>query len=160
VVVGLAGEDLVGTVQLLKQDHPSELVGEGQRSERQSHVDALKLGHAERSPDYETQVEPARPPRFEKLAERRGVRCNPADVKQTHERTLRDSPHGLFVLTYLNQLKPGVAAQQLHIMGYVVGERRAQTAHGDDHDPHDGILRRIWTTIAPSDKSTSTSNPK
>src|SRR3954454_432836 len=64
VVVGLAGKDLVGAVELLEQHDPGELVGQGHRPEREPVVDGVEVG-AERAADDEpadgADVGPERP---------------------------------------------------------------------------------------------------
>ena len=37
-------------------------------------------------------------------------------------------------------------------MLHIVGERRAQPAHGDDDDPHGGILSHLWTIQNPPER--------
>jgi hypothetical protein len=61
-------------------------------------------------------------------------------VQQRDERTLRKPFVELIVLANLDQLDPGMAPDQLLVVVDVIYEWGAKSAHGDDDDPHDGIL--------------------
>ena len=54
IVIGLAGEDLVGTIELLEHHDPGQLVREGHRAQRQAHV-SVEVEPA-RAPDDEAEV--------------------------------------------------------------------------------------------------------
>ena len=57
MVVGLAGQDLVGAEELLEQHDPRELVRQGQRAQREAVVDVVEL-QPERAADDEAEVAP------------------------------------------------------------------------------------------------------
>jgi hypothetical protein len=136
MVVWLAGDDLVPAVDLLEHDDPGELVGKGEAAERQPVVDTLKLEPTERASDHEAEVAAAGAAPLEESAEFDGAERLPVDVEQRDERALRDARRDACVRADLDQLEPGVAAEQLGVMGDVINERWPQTAHGDDGDSH------------------------
>src|SRR5947209_13541912 len=55
VVVGLPGQDLVGPIDLLEQDDPSQLVGQGQPGQAEAMIEVFEL-QAERSAHHEAQI--------------------------------------------------------------------------------------------------------
>jgi hypothetical protein len=142
-VIGLAGDDLVGAVKLLEQDHARQLMGEGDRSERQAMVDSGQLRRPEGAADHEAEVLTALAALFEEAAERRRPVAGAVDRQQRGEGARGEPPLERLVVGDFDDLKARVAAQQLDVVLGVIHERRALFAHGDDHDPHDGILRRM-----------------
>jgi len=139
-VVRLAREDLVPAIQLLEQHDPRELVRKRQLSERQAVLDVVEL-QAERASDHEAQIEPALAPLLQEATESNRIHPLAGSVEQRHEGPFRQPPRDVPVLSHLDQLQPRVAREQLLIMVDIVGERGALPPHGDDDDPHDGILR-------------------
>ena len=82
VVIGLAGQDLVTTVELLEQHDPGELVRERHRPERQPHVAVLEvdaLGPA----DDEHEVEAGLAALLQKAAEALRVEGLPSAARST-----------------------------------------------------------------------------
>jgi hypothetical protein len=138
-VVGLAGENLVAAVQLLEQDDSRELMRQRDLPKRKTVVDVLEV-EPERAADHEAEVPAAAPPLLEELGERQRVGLRPVTVQQRYERTAGQAPSHLFVLADLDQLEPRVSREQLLVMLDVIGKRRAEPAHGNDDDPHGGIL--------------------
>jgi hypothetical protein len=129
----------MAAIELLEQHDPRELVGQGQLAQRKPMVDLIDL-EPERSADHEAQVAAALAAVLEEGAEPQRVHVLAIPVQQGHEPAIRQAPQDLLVLTHLDQLQPRVACQQLLVVLDVIGERRAQSPHGDYHDPHDGIL--------------------
>jgi hypothetical protein len=129
----------VAPVELLEQHDARELVWQGQRSEREAMVDLIHL-QPERAADDERQVTTAAATLLEKVAESQRIQSLALGVQQRHEPPFRQSPEDLLVLPDLDQLQTHVARQQLLVVLDVIGEWRAEPAHGDDNDPHDGIL--------------------
>jgi len=142
VVVGLAGDDLVRAVDLLEQDDAGKLVGQGDAAEREAVVTALELD-PERASDDEAEIHAAQPPALQKAAEAERVELLSPPVEQRDERPRRQAARDLSPVADLDQLKARVAPQQLSVVLNVVGERRTHPPHGDDHDPHGGILRSM-----------------
>src|SRR5450432_3952067 len=87
VVVGLAGEDLVGAVELLEQDDARELVGQGQRAEAEAVVDLLER-RAHRTADDETDVARCLAALLDEGGEAQAVVGRARDVEQRDERVL------------------------------------------------------------------------
>src|SRR5581483_233943 len=104
IVIRLAGQDLVRTINLLEQDDARELVGQRDRPERQPVIDVLEL-QPERAPDHEAQVPPAPAPLLEPIAERHRIELLPPTVEQRDECPLRDPAVDVFVLPHLDQLE-------------------------------------------------------
>ncbi len=125
----------MAAIDLLEQDDAGELMRERHRTERQAVVDRRQI-ESERAADDEADVAARLPAVFQKCGERRGVVLLPLGVEQRDERALGDPSRDLLVLAHLHQLDPRVAGQQLLVMLHVIGERRAQTADGQDDDPH------------------------
>jgi hypothetical protein len=129
----------VRAVELLEQNDPRELMGQRHPPERQAVLDGVEL-EAIGAAYHEAQIAPALTPRLEKAAEGHRVQLLTAAVEQGHERPLRKAAYHALVLAALDELEPGVSGQQLLVMLDVIGIRGTQSAHGDDDDPHDGIL--------------------
>jgi hypothetical protein len=142
-VIGLPGDDLVGPVELLEEDDPSELVRKGERSERDPVLDRLEL-EPEGASDDETQVAPAPASLLEEAAEADRVELLAVAVQERDERALGDALGDLVIVSNLDELEPHVPGEELLIVLDVVDERRSQPTHGDDDEAHDGILRGIW----------------
>jgi Protein of unknown function (DUF3467) len=139
-VVGLAGQDLVAPVELLEQDHPGELVGERQLPQREAVLNPIQI-EPERTADHEAEVHPALAPVLQEPAEPHGVHALAVAVQQRDVRAIGQPAPNLLVLAHLDQLEPRVTRDQLLVVLHIISERRPQPAHGDDHYPHDGILR-------------------
>ena len=77
--------------------------------------------------------------------------ARPRCSSETNARS-RQPAGDLVVLAHLDQLEPHVAGQQLLVVLHVVGERRAQSPHGDHDDPHDWDTRRLWTSPSTPDR--------
>src|SRR3954447_293177 len=135
VVVGLVLEDLVGAEELLEEHHAGELVGHRQRPEREAVVGALEL-EAVRAADDEAQVAAAHAAVLEEAAEAHAVERLAGDRQERHEGALGDAALDALVLADLDELEPGMAREQLLVVGDVFGERRLHPAHGHDDDPH------------------------
>lgn len=125
----------MAAVDLLEQDDARQLVRKREAAERQAVVDDVEL-QAERPADDEADVAPALAPILQEAGERLGVVLLALGVQQRHERPLRDAAPHLLILADLDQLHAGVTGEQLLVVLHVVGERRAQTADGQDDDPH------------------------
>jgi hypothetical protein len=106
-------------------------------------VDRIEL--LERQPlrpaDHERQVSSALASTLQPAAERDRVQLHAVAIEHRHERPLRHALRDLLLLPHLDQLQPRVPRQELLIVLDVIREWWAQSAHGDDDDPHDGILR-------------------
>lgn len=100
-------------------------MGEGDGAERQAKVHSFKLRRPKRATDDEAEVLPAGPPLLKELAEPSRVRAVAAYIKQADERPLRDPSSDHLLLAHLNQVQPGVAAEQLRVVLDVVSEGRA-----------------------------------
>jgi hypothetical protein len=111
-------------------------------------VDVVEL-KPKRAADHKAQIESALPAALEELAERDRVKRFPTPMQQRHERPLGQSPVQLIILAHLDQLDPGAAPDQLLIVIDVIHERGAQSAHGHDDNPHDGILSRNMESNQP-----------
>ncbi|MEA2147836.1 MAG: hypothetical protein QOG59_3423 [Solirubrobacteraceae bacterium] len=129
-------------VELLKQNDPRELMGQGHPPERKAVLDRVEL-EAVRAAHDEAQIASALTARLEKAAEGHRIHLLAAAVEQGHERSLRKPAHYALVLANLDELEPGMTGQQLLVMLDIIGIRGAQPAHGDYDDPHDGILGRM-----------------
>jgi hypothetical protein len=138
----------VAAIQLLEQHHARELVGQRDRTEREAVVDLVQV-ETERTSDHEAQIAPARPPLLEELAESQRIHHLAVAVQQRDERPLRNPPCHVPILADLDQFEPRVPRNQLLVVVDVVYKRRAQLAHGNDDDPHDGILRRYMEPNPP-----------
>ena len=134
-MVWLAGEDLVGAVQLLEQHHPGKLVRQRERPERKPMINLVEL-EAERTANHEAEVTATRTALLEEAAEGDRVDRRALLVKQRYERTIRQAPSHVFALPDLDQLEPSVACEQLLVVLHVVGEWRTQSTDGDHDDPH------------------------
>jgi hypothetical protein len=139
VVVCLASEDLVCTVELLEQDHPGELVRERKWPQREAMVGRLEL-EPEGSPDYEAEIAPAVAPLFQKAAEGDGIKRLAVAVQQGDKGPRRQPPSDPLALAHFDQLGARVAREQLAVVLHVVGEWGAQPPHCQHDDAHDGIL--------------------
>ncbi len=135
----MARQDLVAAVQLLEQNDPGELMRQRDLPKRQALVNILEV-ESERAADHEAEVPAAAPALLEKLGERERVGLRALAVQQRNEGSLRQPTGDVFVLADLDQLEPRVTGEQLLVMLYVICERWAELAHGNDDDPHDGIL--------------------
>ena len=138
-MVGLAGQDLVGTVELLEQDDSGQLMGQRDRSEREPVVHVAQI-EAVRASDHEAQVKPGLAALLQEAAEGDRVERLAVAVEQRDERAIGDPLRHPLVLSDLDQLEAGVAGQQLLVVLDVVGKRGAQPTHGDDEKAHDEIL--------------------
>ncbi len=136
MVVCLAGEDLVRAEQLLEQDHPGELVGQGQLTERQAMVNGLQI-KSERPSDHEADIPTTLTAGLQEAAESDRIGLLTITVQQRDISPRRDPANNRLVLADLDQLQAGVADQQLPVVLDVICERRAQPADGDDDDSHD-----------------------
>jgi hypothetical protein len=154
-MVWLAGQDLVGTEELLEQDHAGQLMRECDRTQGQPQIGSLThLGReAERTADHEAEVLAGRAAILEKRGQV-GAGCGRAlAVESTSEGGRRNALEHSLPLTFerlgpaigsdarlpdLLHLEPGVPSQQSLVVGHVIGERRTpQPADADDHDPHE-----------------------
>src|SRR3954470_13214869 len=93
VVVGLAGKDLVGAVELLEQHDARELVGQGHRPEREPVVDAVEL-EAERAADDEPDVAALVAAALDPGAEILGAHRLPRPGPPGHQSAPRGPPGG------------------------------------------------------------------
>ena len=126
-------------VELLEQHDARELVWKRNFPQRQPVVDVVEV-EAEWTADHEAEVLAATPPLLEKVGERERIGLLTLAMEQRHKRPLREAAGHLFVLADLDQLEPRVSREQLLVMLDVIGKRRAELAHGNDDDPHGGIL--------------------
>jgi hypothetical protein len=129
----------MAAINLLEEDDPGELVRQRQRTQREPVVDLVEV-EAIRPADDEAEIAATAPAILEKAAEGHGVELLALDVEQRHKCPWRQPPQDAFVLAHLDELEPGVAADQLLVVLDIVRERGAQAAHGEYDDPHDGIL--------------------
>ncbi len=129
----------MAAVELLEQDDARELMRQRNFAKRETVVDVLEL-EPERAADHEAEVLATAPALLEKLGERERVGLRSVAVKQGDEGSLGQATGDVLVLADLDQLEPRVSGEQLLIMLYVVCERWTELAHGNDDDPHDGIL--------------------
>ena len=129
-------------VELLEQDHPRELVGQGEATEGEPVIDPVELeplGAAH----HEARIAPALAALLEEGGEALGVVLLPTAVQQGDESAVGKAAPDLLVLTQLDELEPGVAGQQLLVVLDVVCIGRPQAADGQDDDPHPAILARM-----------------
>ena len=138
VVVGLAGDDLVGPEQLLEQDHPRQLMGQGDGPQREvvvgGQLQPVWASHGE------AEIGCAAPPLLQEAAELDRVQLLSVSIQQRCEGPFwQPSGHPLVVLD-LDQLEAHMAGKKLLVVLHVVGKRGPCAAYGDYHDPHDGIL--------------------
>ena len=108
-------------------------------------VDLVEL-EPERPADHEAQVAAALAPLLEEAAEARSSRA----ARRRDRSSDTNARSGIRRAT-CSSSRTSISSsrawprEQLLVVLDVVGERRAQPADGDDDDPHDGILRAIWT---------------
>jgi len=138
----------VSTVELLEQDDAGELVREGQRAEREAVVDAVEV-EAQRPADDEAQVATALATILQEAGEGHAVKGLPLARKQRQEGPVGQPPEDLLVFADLYEVELRVAGQELLIVLHVVGEGRAEAAHGEDGDPHAAILTCPTRTSTP-----------
>ncbi len=122
-------------VDLLEQHDARELVGQRQAPEREPVIDGVEREPVGPAND-EADVAPALAALLEEAAERERVVLLAGRVEQRDERTLGDAARHLLVLAHLDQLDARMAREQLLVVLDVVREGWAQTAHGEDDDPH------------------------
>ncbi len=125
----------MGAVELLEQDDPGQLVGQGQLAQREAVIDAMEV-KAVGTPDHEAQVLAALPALLQEAAQRDRVKLLASAVEQGDEGPLGQPAPDLLILANLDQFDPRVAGQELLIVLDVVGERWPQPTHGDDEDSH------------------------
>src|SRR5918997_5129953 len=157
VVVGLAGEDLVGAVELLQQHHPRQLVRQRHRPERHPLVRLEVEPH--RPADHEAEVAPVHAALLEPLAELLRAALPPVAREQHREGALRDARQHLLVLADLHLVDLHVAREHLPVVLHVVLVGRAQPPHGYQEDPHRGAILRACPRT-PSAISTSIPTPR
>jgi Protein of unknown function (DUF3467) len=111
-------------------------------------VDVVEL-QSVRTSDHEAQIAPTPATLLQKAAELQGIQLLTLTVQQRHECSLGYPPSNVLVLAHLDQLQPGMPGEELLVVLDVIRERWAQPAHGEDDDPHDGILRAMDDPNAP-----------
>jgi len=146
-VIGLTREDLVRTVQLLEQHHPSELVGQRQRAEREAMLDRVEL-EPERPADHEGQIATGGATLLEEPAEADAVIGLAAVGEQRHEGPRGQSSPDVLFRAQLDLLQPGVAGQQLAIVRDVVDVRSTQPTDRYDEQTQ-GLDFRTRSTSGP-----------
>src|SRR5918992_1284900 len=157
IVIGLAGEDLVGAVELLQQHHPRQLVWQRHRAQRQPLVrlEVEPLGTA----DHEAQVAPVPAALLEPVTELLRAERLPVARQQYGEGPVGDAGHHLLVLAHLHVVDLHVAGEHLAVVLDIVLEGRAQPAHGYQGDPHPAAILRACPRT-PSAISTSIRIPR
>ncbi len=121
--------------ELLEQDDARELVGQGERPERQAVVGVREL-EAERPPDDEADVAPGLPALLEEAAEGERVERLAPAVEEGDEGAGGDAPLHVLVLADLDDVHPCVAREELAVVLGVVDVGRALPSHGEDEVPH------------------------
>jgi hypothetical protein len=135
MMVGLAGQDLVGAEELLEQHDTGELVGQGHGTEGEQLMLAGQ-GGAVRATDDEAHVEACLPAFLQEPRERFGVIRGAVAVEQDHVGPIGDAAPDLLVHADLDQLHPGVAGEQLAVVRDVVGVGRTQPPDREHDVPH------------------------
>src|SRR4051812_12144940 len=135
IVIGLAGQDLVGPEDLLHQDHASELVRQGHRAERELEVAALEL-EALGPADDEADVPPLLTPLLEPAAEAQRVVGLALRREEDDVGPVRDPRRHLLVLAHLGDLHAREPREELVVVRHVVHIRRTQPTDGDHGDTH------------------------
>ena len=159
MVVGLAGEDLVPAVDLLEQHDARQLVGEGDRAERQPVIDARQIAGRRTGPPITKQR--SRP--LARRCSRKSLKPIESNVLPSTSSSDTNARSGMRAATgrivaHLDQLQPRITPEQLDVMRDVIDERWPQTAHGDDDDSHRWDTTSIWTNrTSPTATSTSIS---
>jgi hypothetical protein len=133
-VIWLTGKDLMSPVELLEQDDPCQLMRQGHPAQGKP-VNALEIQPVGAADD-EAEVLAALPALLEKPAEGQRVEVFTLAVEQCHIGPVRQPPRHVLILADLDQFYARMAGQQLLVVLDVIGEWRAQPAHGDHDDPH------------------------
>src|SRR5918994_646843 len=155
IVIRLAGQDLVGPVELLEQHDAGELVGQRHPAEREPRVAAVEV-EATRAADDEAEIAAVLPALLQPAAQLHGVELAAVACEQHEVVPFRDPLRHPLVLAHLDQLEPRVARDQLAVVLHVVLEGRPQAPYRDHRDPHAGAILRACPRTA---SATSTSTP-
>jgi hypothetical protein len=138
--------------KLLQEHHPGELVGQGDRSQRNPLYGALqdRIREAEGPTEHETHVTAARTALCEEPGELLARERSSLPVEHADVCVLRDplqdrGPLPLRVaLCQLDRLDPSMACEQALVVSDVVLEGRPNLSHADDDQAHGGCdTRRV-----------------
>jgi hypothetical protein len=140
-VVGLSGDDLVRTEELLEQYDSDELMRERHWPERETMVGALELTcprirETVRAADHERQVATRHPPLLEEAGERFARVGVAVARQQRHVVALAESRGKPLAVAQLDLFEPRMAREELRVMGDVVDIWRPQTPDRDHEEAH------------------------
>jgi hypothetical protein len=123
-------------VELLEQYHPSELVGQRHRPQREPRIDPLKRRCPEGSADHKRQIGASPTTLLQKDAEGEAVKGLAIRGQQRHERAPRHPPRDRLGVARLHQLQAHMAREQLAVVGHVVRVGSPQPSLAEDDEEH------------------------
>ena len=107
-MVRLAGDDLVGAIELLEQDDPRELVGQRHRAKRQAVIGARELEPV-RAADHEREVASGGSALLDEGREGKAVIGSAVAREKRDEVALAETASNALALAQVDLLEPRVA---------------------------------------------------